>query len=399
MSSPTIMQIVPELDTGGAELSAIEISEAVVRAGGRAIIATAGGRLETAACQKGAEIFEFAAATKNPIRILANVKKLVEISHAKNVRLIHARSRAPAWSALWAAHQAKVPFVTTYHGAYNESGPLKRLYNSVMARGDIVIANSKYTADLIRQRYGTARDRLRVIYRGVDASFAPCKISSERVDTLHNAWGVSPGQRVIVQAARLTGWKGQRVLIAAVEYLAQQGDLGNVAFILAGDDQGRHAYRQELERLIAAKGLQDYVKLVGHVSDIAAAFAGAHASVIASTEPEAFGRTGVEAQALGCPVIATRLGAPQETVLATPQVDPERRTGWLVEAGDARALAAALREVLALSDGQRSAIGKFAICNVRSRFSLEQMQRQTLQVYDQLLNTDLVKAFDEQMKR
>ncbi len=390
----TLLQIVPSLDTGGAELSAIEISEAVTRAGGRSIIATQGGRLEATAREQGAKIHKLPAASKNPVCILANSLELIRVAKKEKVSLIHARSRAPAWSALWAARYANLPFVTTYHGAYNENGPIKRFYNSVMARGDLVIANSVFTGKLIQQRYGTPDKKLRVIYRGVDSSFALHHVTAKRIDELRSSWGIAPGRRIILQAARLTAWKGQRILVEAAKILHQSGGLDNVLFVLAGDDQGREAYRTDLQSLVDRHGLGSHVKLVGHVSDIAAAFAGAHISIIASIEPEAFGRTAVEAQALGCPVIATRLGAPQETVLAEPDVSSDSFTGWLVKAGDAGELAAAIDEALDLSRDQRRDLGERAIQNVQTRFTLEQMKRQTLEVYDELLGSKLAEAFD-----
>ena len=185
------MQIVPELDTGGAELSAVEIGEAVSRAGWRSVIVTEGGRLEVAAEAQGSIVVKFPAATKNPLKMWGNVGRLAALAKRENVCLIHARSRAPAWSAMFAARRLKVPFVTTYHGAYNESGPAKRLYNSVMSRGDRVIANSQFTADLIRQRYGTHSDKITVIHRGVDRSFDRKLVSAERILSVRQRWGVS----------------------------------------------------------------------------------------------------------------------------------------------------------------------------------------------------------------
>ena len=167
-SRPTILQIVPRLDTGGAERSVVEIAVAVVRAGGRALVLAEPGRLAPEVVAAGGEIIEFPAATKNPLRMLANAHAIERLVRQRGVDLVHARSRAPAWSALMAARRARVPFVTTYHGAYGETNALKRFYNSVMARGDVVIANSRYTADLIAQRYGTPRQRLEAIHRGVD---------------------------------------------------------------------------------------------------------------------------------------------------------------------------------------------------------------------------------------
>ena len=394
MTSPTILQIVPQLDTGGAELSAIEIAEAVVRAGGRSLIATEGGRLEALAEEQGAMIVRLSVATKNPWRIVHNAQRLAELSRREGVSLLHARSRAPAWSTLMAARRAKLPFVTTYHGAYNEHGPIKRWYNSVMAKADLVIANSAFTADLIRQRYGTPDSRIRIIHRGVDRAFDRNLVSPERIASVRARWGVSKDQRVILHAARLTGWKGQAVVIDAARELRARGRLADTQFVLAGDAQGRDSYRTALENQIAEGGLADHVRLVGHEHDMAAAFAAAHVGVVASTEPEAFGRACTEAQALGCPVIATRLGAPPETVIATPEASPAERTGWLVKPSDAPALADALTEALDLTDDDRHNLGLRAARHVKSNFSLEKMKRSTLQVYDELLGTDTVNAFE-----
>lgn len=217
---PTILQIIPELDTGGAELSAVEIAEALVEAGARALVATEGGRLADRVRDAGAEIIPFPAATKNPLRMLANVRALERLMQERGVDLLHARSRAPAWSALGAARRTRVPFVTTYHGAYNENGRLKNLYNSVMARSDIVIANSGFTANLVRTRYGTPEARLRVIHRGVDCDrFNPAAVSEDRVAALRVQWGVPSSARIVLVPARLTAWKGQRVVIEAAGLL------------------------------------------------------------------------------------------------------------------------------------------------------------------------------------
>ena len=387
------MQIVPELDTGGAELSAVEIGEAVSRAGWRSVIVTEGGRLEAAAEAQGSIVVKFPAATKNPLKMWGNVGRLAALAKRENVCLIHARSRAPAWSAMFAARRLKVPFVTTYHGAYNESGPAKRLYNSVMSRGDRVIANSQFTADLIRQRYGTHSDKITVIHRGVDRSFDRNLVSSERIHSVRQRWGVSEDDIVILQAARLTGWKGQQILIEAAARLRGEDRAGNVKFVIAGDAQNRSAYLAALKVQIARLGLSERVLLVGHESDMAAAFAAAYAVVVASTEPEAFGRVGAEAQALGRPVIATRLGAPQETVRSEPEYDQLETTGWLVAPGDAQELAEAIGAVLSLDEDRYSAMAARAIENAHSNFTLEQMKRLTLSVYDDLLGSELEKSF------
>lgn len=387
---PTILQVIPRLDTGGAELSTLEITEAVVRAGGRALVASEGGRLAGAVTAAGGEFIWFPAATKNPLRLLANARGLRQIVADENVSLIHARSRAPAWSALLAARRSRVPFVTTYHGAYVEKGPLKRLYNSVMARADIVIANSGYTARLIDARYGADSSRLRIIHRGVDLQhFDPHQIDGGRVERLRRKWSVRSGQRLILQAARLTGWKGQRVLIDAVGSLAQAGRLGDTVVVLAGDDQGRTGYREELQARAAALGIADRLRLPGHVSDIAAAFAAAHVAVVASIEPEAFGRATIEAQAMECPVIATSIGAPPETIVDAGTAGLDSATGWLVPPGSASSLAASLDEALSLGPDARVRLGRRARSHVAESFTLAAMKSATLAVYDELLGSSL----------
>lgn len=387
---PTILQIIPQLDTGGAELATVEISDAVTRAGARAIVLSEGGRLAGRLAEVGGELIPFPAASKNPGRILLNAAAIQRIAAREGVDLIHARSRAPAWSALIAARRAKLPFVTTYHGAYKEKGRLKSWYNSVMARADRVIANSRYTADLIRARYGTPEERLVVIQRGVDgAKFDPAAVSDERVAALRRAWGLQPEQRVILQAARLTAWKGQSVVLQAARLLASRPEVGNWVVVFAGDDQGRTEYREQLVAEARAAGIEDRVRFAGHVDDMPAAFRAAQVAVVASVEPEAFGRTATEAQVMACPVIATRIGAPQETVLAAPAHGHDSRTGWLVQPGDGAALADAISEALRLEPEERAALGLRSRQHVLDSFSLAQMKAETLAVYDSLLGTDL----------
>jgi glycosyltransferase involved in cell wall biosynthesis len=394
MAGATILQAVPRLDAGGSEQAAIEIAAALVRAGASALVATAGGRMATAMTETGGEIVALPMASKNPVTMLANARRLARVIEARGVNLVHARSRAPAWSALIAARRTGRPFVTTYHGAYASAAPLKNLYNSVMARGDRVIANSRYTADLIAARHHVPKDRIRVIYRGVDlAEFSPDGVFRNRLGRLRALWGVSERQPVVLQAARLTSWKGQALVIEAARQLLRADRLGEAVVIMAGDPQGRDAYQRELERLVARFGLTDRVRLVGHCDDMPAAFALAQVAVIASTSAETFGRTSIEAQAMGCPVIVSDIGAAPETIVPA---GPGKRddTGWIVPCGDPAAIAERIVEALALSPEQRAALGARARRRVAAKFSLRQMQRATLAVYDELLGTYLAARFD-----
>ncbi len=385
LAGRTVLQIIPELEAGGAERTAVDIAAGLTEVGARALVATEGGRLVAELQAKGGIWLPFPAAAKNPVSMLLNVRTFALLCKRERVDLVHARSRAPAWVALAATRALKLPFVTTYHGSYNARSTVKNLYNSVMARSDVVIANSGYTADLIRARHPFARDRIRVVHRGTDFSaFAPSAVSPERISALRSAWGVEPHQRIVLLPGRLTGWKGQKVLIEAARQLRDAGD-EDTAFILAGDAQGRDGYVRELDDAIARAKLEGRVRRVGHCSDMPAAFLAAAVVAVPSTEPEAFGRVAVEAQAMGTPVVVSNLGAVPETVLAPPQVAPQERSGWHIPPDDAAALAEALREALALRPSARDALARRARLHVERHFSLASMVNDTLDVYCALL--------------
>ncbi|RDI59436.1 glycosyltransferase family 4 protein [Microvirga subterranea] len=385
LAGRTILQIIPELEAGGAERTTVDIAEGLAHAGARALVATEGGRLVGELQAKGGVWIPFRAATKNPFSMLVNVRRLARICYNERVALIHARSRAPAWVALGAARSLNIPFVTTYHGSYAGRSSVKVLYNSVMARGDAVIANSHYTGELIRSLYPQAAEKITVIHRGTDFStFSPMAVAPERVENLRKAWNVAPHERVVLLAARLTGWKGQKVLIEAAAKLRDAG-VRDVAYILAGDPQGRDSYVKELDGLIEARKLTGIVRMVGHCTDMPAAFLAASVVTVPSTEPEAFGRSAVEAQAMGTPVVVSDLGAVPETVLSPPAVQPHERTGWRIPPSDPDALSDALGAALGLGASARIAMGVRARDHVERHFSLERMVASTLEVYSDLL--------------
>jgi len=387
-SSPraiTVLQIIPALVTGGAERTTIDVAAALAARGDRALVASEGGPLVEELRSVGGEFVRVPLASKNPIALLGNAKRIAAILEGAQVDIVHARSRAPAWSSLIASRRTGVPLVTTYHGIYGETNPLKRLYNSVMVKGVAVIANSRATAELIEARYQTLPEKIIVIPRGTDLGrFDPGAVDPMRRNLVRQSWGIDSEKRIVLNLARLTGWKGQRVLIeaAGLPPLSVRTDL---IIVLAGDAQGRENYVRELETMIETRGQADRIRLVGHVEDAPAAYALADVAVIASTEPEGFGRTAVEAAAMGVPVVATRLGATVETVLAPPAVRDAERTGWLVAPGDAAALSAAIDAALSLAGEDRQRLA------VRSRrqagnFATETMQRATLDLYDRLLS-------------
>jgi len=385
LAGRTVLQIIPRLDAGGAERTTIDIAAALVNAGARALVASEGGRLASELQAVGGVLLPFPAATKNPIRMFLNSRKLARLMLAERVDLVHARSRAPAWVAYGACRIVERPFVTTYHGAYSGKSSLKLRYNSIMARGDIVIANSRFTAGLINKLYPQARDRVRVIYRGTDLrAFSPSQVDRERVARLRQSWGLASHQRVVLLAARLTPWKGQKVLIEAAGRLKGQG-LDDVRYVLAGDPQGREGYTREIDDLIESHGLKDVVLRVGHCTDMPAALVAAHVVVVPSTEPEAFGRSAVEAQAMGAMAIVTDIGAVPETVLSPPDAPADQRTGWRVPPGDPDALAQALLNALNLGATAREAVARRARAHVERHFSMTQMTEQTLAAYLSLL--------------
>lgn len=394
---PVILQVIPELHIGGAERTVIEVAEAVRIAGGRALVLSEGGALERELQEVGGELLRFPAKTKNPALILTNAWRMARLIRDYNVSLVHARSRAPAWSALCAARRSARPFVTTYHGIYRQNGRLKAWYNGVMARGDAVIANSAFTARAILARHPVPAERLHVIPRGVDLDiFDPAAVSHERIAAVRRSWSVG-NERVILLPARLTRWKGQHLLIEALARLRERRDLDGVRAIVAGDDQGRTGYGEMLNETIRKLGLGEVVRLVGYCRDMPAAFLTADLTVIPSLEEEAFGRVSVEAQAMGCPVIAADHGALPETLGAEGEAGPDERIrrmegGWLFRANDAGALAEALDQALSLPPGQRL---DMAVARERMTvsFSKRALQIRTLGVYDGLLGTQLVKSF------
>jgi glycosyltransferase involved in cell wall biosynthesis len=371
-----ILQIIPELETGGAELTTVDIAHALVDAGHEAFIISQGGRM-VADLPSTATHITLPVASKNPATMLANSGRIAALCRHYDIDLIHARSRAPAWSGLVAAWRTKLPFVTTYHGAYKGSHGPKLWYNSVMARGDAVIANSQFTAGSIAAQFPFARERVVVVHRGTD--FSLFDGSAEPYNWQHTC-PLPKGARVVVQIARLTDWKGQSVSIGAIAGLPD-----DVHLVLAGDDQGRTEYRDSLLRLAERAEVSHRVHMVGHV-DAARALASADVAIIPSTLPEAFGRAAVEAQAAGVPVVVSKLGAVSETVLAPPLVAEDLRTGWHVKPGDPMALAKGIRAALALEGATRSAHIERARKHVHMHFSLASMCKSTLAIYRRLVS-------------
>lgn len=375
---PTILQVLPSLVTGGVERGTVEITDAITRAGGRALVASEGGRLVPAIEAAGGRHVCLPLAAKNPAVIWSNAGRLESLIRSEGVSIVHARSRAPAWSAWLACQRTRARFVTTYHGTYSESLPLKRQYNSVMARGEIVIAASRFIADLIHSRHRVPPARIRVIPRGIDpAVFDPGAVAPDRSARLATEWKLPPAMRVVMLPGRLTAWKGQTVLLNALARLRRR----DVCVVLVGSDQGRTRYTDQLLLQARRLGVADRVRLAGDCHDMPAALLLADVVVHASTEAEAFGRVVIEAQAMGRAVIASDLGGPVETV-------EQGVTGWRVPPGDAAALAAAINYALDLPPGALQSLAAAARGSVLRTATVGAMQDATLAVYRDVLGAE-----------
>lgn len=381
-----VLQIIPALNSGGAERTTVDIAEALVGVGARALVASEGGRLVDELEHKGGTFVLFPAATKNPLSIWQNSARLEALCREHHVDLIHARSRAPAWSALIAARRLNIPFVTTVHGNHKSGSFIKRIYNSVMARGDRVIANSERTAQWISDHYAWATSKIVTIPRGTDLrGFSRAAVDHMRSDRLRVQWGLPEGARIILMAARITPLKGHLIALEAIADVLKR-QKGPFAFVLVGDHKGREAYAAELDQKIIERGLQAHVYRVGHCADMPAAYALSDVVIMPSIEPEGFGRAVVEAQAMGCMVIASDLGATPGTIVPRHEAGLSHFTGWIEPAGDAVRLAEAILEALSLPERSRHELAERARSHVESRFSLPIMTRATIAVYETLLN-------------
>jgi glycosyltransferase involved in cell wall biosynthesis len=373
--SPVILQVIPELGPGGAEQGCIDMAAELVKSGSKAIVVSEGGSRIHELARAGATHIVLPVASKNPLVMWRNIGRLRDIINKHNVDIVHARSRAPAWSAYKACKGTKARFMTTCHAPYNISGKAKRFYNSSIAKGERVIAISNYVADYLLENYKIDPRDIRVIHRGIALEkFHPTCVSAAQMIKMSKEWRIPDGAPIVMMPGRLTRWKGHTVLIDAMSRLGRD----DVFCVLIGSDQGRSEYRTELENLIKEKGLEGRIRIVDHCSDMPSAYMLSTVVVSASTDPEGFGRVPVEAQAMGRPVVATDHGGARETII-------RGETGWLVPPNDAPALANAIREALALQPMQRAVLATRAMNHVAQNFTREKMADETLNVYAELL--------------
>jgi len=374
---PTVLQVLPRLDSGGVERGTVEVARGLVAAGWRAVVAAEPGRLVEAIEAAGACYVDLPLASKNPVTLWQNAARLEALIDAEAVDLVHARSRAPAWSAHRAARRRRRPFVTTFHSIYSGyDEPLKHRYNRVMAMGDEVIAISDYVAEHLQAHYRVPAARIRTIPRPVDlAAFDPAATPAERGEALRRAWGLGAAGPIVLLAGRVTPRKGHLELLRALKRLGRP----DVVCLFVGAAPPGETYRKQVELFAHGAGLSGQVVFAGHCDDMPAAYSLADVVAVPSVDtPEAFGRVSVEAQAMGKPVIVHAIGGLPETMMPGA-------TGWLVDPGDTEGLADALALALAMPAEVRARTAERARRFVAEHFTMERFMSATLDVYRGLL--------------
>ena len=373
-----ILQVLPELGSGGVERGTVEVTQALVAKGFEAIVASAGGVMAEDIVRAGGKHIELPLASKNPFTMWSNIHRLSDLIRREKVNLVHARSRAPAWSAYKAAQQCHVPFMTTFHGVYNGYGTgLKHRYNEIMTKGERVIAVSDFVGEHVAKEYGVEQSRIRVIHRGADVEyFDPAKVNGMRTMQLCKDWHVPEGVPIILMPGRLTRWKGQHVLIEALQQLPHR----KFFCVLLGEPGKHPNYANEIKDRVEHYGLEGHVRIVGTTKHMRDAYNAASIVVSPAIEPEAFGRVPIEAQAMGKPIIATSHGGAMETV-----VTGETGTGWLVPPEDSKALSDTINQALNLDGASRQALAQNARQHAVENFSTQAMCDKVLEVYSELL--------------
>ncbi len=383
LAGRTILQIVPPLAAGGDERSTLAVAEALVEAGARALVASDPGQLASELHAVGGLHVPFPAATKNPLALSLNVRRLTRIMESERVELVHARSRAAAWTALGACRKLKRATVTSFVGA--GAGSSRRTsFESAVADGDLVIAPSQYAADRAAEIFPAAWTRLRVVRPGIDLSrLGRESVGRERVTKVREAWGAEAHVRVVLAPARLAAGRGQRTLIEAAALIKGRG-VDDVRFVIAGDG-AKPAFARELDALAAERGVASLIARTGAPSDLQAAFIGATVVVFPATESEGVTRTIIEAAAMGALTIVSDVGPAREIIAAPPYAATAARTGWLVPPNDATALAEAIEAAFTLGASAREAARRRAHAHVAQHYSIESMTRDTLSVYAEAL--------------
>ena len=382
-SNIKVLQVIPKLGYGGAETGCYDIAHYLAENNCKSFIVTSGGELLKFINKKKVKVIRLPVNSKNPILILINAIILVGIILFFNISIVHARSRAPAWSCLLATKLTGRKFVTTFHGTYNFSGKIKKFYNSVMVRSDLIIAGSNFIFSHIKENYSEflkSSKKFLVIFRGINTEyFDPKKIKDSDKTLLRKKWKIDNDKKVILLPGRLTGWKGQEMFIESIRNLKENSSDLNFIAVILGSDQGRKIFKKKLIRLVEQYRLNNEVLFIEHLELMPIAYEISDVVVSTSIEPEAFGRVSVEAQAMEKPILASNIGGSNETII-------NEKTGFLFEAGNSKNLSEKLGEILNLSEVTRNGIGAEGRKNVKVKFNVEKMCNSTYSEYKKLIN-------------
>ncbi len=382
-SNLKVLQVIPKLGYGGAETGCYDIAHYLPENNCESFIVTSGGELIKFINKKKVKLIRLPVQSKNPILIFLNSIFLIFIILFYNINIVHARSRAPAWSCLLAAKITGRKFVTTFHGTYNFKSKVKKFYNSVMVRSDLIIAGSNFIFSHIKDNYSEYlmfKRKLLVIFRGINVDFfdQSTKTEDEEKKLLEN-WGIDENKKIILLPGRLTSWKGQELFIEAINLVNMQ--LGYEAFyaIILGSDQGRGLYKKKLVRLSEQYRMAKQLRFINHCKDMALAYKVSNIVISSSIEPEAFGRVAVEAQSMEKLIIASNIGGSKETVI-------DEKTGFLFESGNSKSLSEKIIKALNLEDSALKKIGTEARKNIVKKFNVEKMCFSTYSEYKKLFN-------------
>ena len=382
-SNIKVLQVIPKLGYGGAETGCYDIAHYLPEHNCKSFIVTSGGELVKFIDKKKVKLIKLPVNSKNPLLILLNSFILIGIILFFNISIVHARSRAPAWSCLFATKLTRRKFVTTFHGTYNFSGKFKKFYNSVMVRSDLIIAGSNFIFSHIKDNYSDFlkfKKKFLVIFRGINVDFfdPSTKLENEEKKLLQK-WEINKEKKIILMPGRLTSWKGQELFIEAINLV--KIELGYEAFhvVILGNDQGRNLYKKKLIRLVEQYRLTKQIRFIDHCKDMALAYKVSDIVVSASIEPEAFGRVAVEAQSMEKLIIASNIGGSNETII-------NEKTGFLFEAGDAQSLSKKIVSAITMDETSIKLIGKEGRKNIIKKFNVEKMCFSTYSEYKRLLN-------------
>ncbi len=381
-SKINVLQVIPKLGFGGAETGCYDIAHYLAEKDCGSYIATSGGELLKFVKKNKVKIFRVPVHSKNPITILFNTILLSAYILIKKINIVHARSRAPAWSSYLACLITNTIFVTTFHGTYNFNNKFKKFYNSIMLRSNLTIAGSNFIFGHINDNYSeylNKKKKLRVIFRGINIDyFNPKNISVLKQEKLKREWRLEPNKFIILMPGRLTHWKGQEKFIEALNILVEDYNYTNFQAIMLGSDQGRKVYTKRLLSLVERYSLTKKISFINNCSEMPLAYSLADVVVSASIEPEAFGRIAVETQSMGKPIIASNIGGSKETII-------NKKSGFLYKYDDPRELAKNLNTVIQLSQEELKLIGNEGRKNVTKKFDVELMCDSNLREYKKLL--------------